>query len=321
MTILEDAVMAKSLFKSEILSLPNVVGLGVGYKVSGSREFDEISVVVMVRQKLPPVSLPDADFIPPEVGGVRTDVVEVGILRPLQTRTERVRPVPGGMSIGHHRITAGTFGCVVRDRQSGARMILSNNHVLANRNSGSPGDPILQPGPADGGTQEHDTIALLERFERINFNEEPAACSLAQAYANVGNTLARWLGSQHRVEAIQFRPQAVNLIDAAIARPILDSEVLDEILEVGEVAGVKEAALGMAVVKSGRTTAFTTGVINILDATLTVGYGGDRNAVFEHQFVSTAMSEGGDFGLTAAREREQTSSRTALCRLQSGNPV
>ncbi len=296
MTFLEDAVMAKSIYKSEILSLPNVVGVGVGYKVSGSRESDEISVVVMVQQKLPPVSLPDVDFIPPEVGGVRTDVVEVGILRPLQTRTERVRPVPGGMSIGHHRITAGTFGCVVRDRQSGARMILSNNHVLADRNSGSPGDPILQPGPADGGTQEHDTIALLERFERINFNEEPAACSLAQAYANVGNTLARWLGSQHRVEAIQFRPQAVNLIDAAIARPILDSEVLDEILEVGEVAGVKEAALGMAVVKSGRTTAFTTGVINILDATLTVGYGGDRNAVFEHQFVSTAMSEGGDSG-------------------------
>ena len=28
MTILEDAVMAKSIYKSEILSLPNVVGVG-----------------------------------------------------------------------------------------------------------------------------------------------------------------------------------------------------------------------------------------------------------------------------------------------------
>lgn len=292
----EEAKMAKSIYKAEILSRPNVVGLGVGYKTSGSRVLDELSLVVLVRNKLPPVSLRPQEMIPAEVAGVRTDVLEVGVLRPFVSHTERVRPAPGGVSIGHYEITAGTLGCVVRDRSSGEPMILSNNHVLANRNAAQPGDPILQPGPADGGVPERDTIALLERFETIRFNEEPPTCSLAQAYARFGNTLARWAGSQHQVQAIQLRPQATNQIDAALARPIAAADVVDEILEIGKVNGVGEAELGMEVIKSGRTTAFTSGTINVLDATVTVNYGDDRTATFEHQIVSSPMSQGGDSG-------------------------
>ncbi len=296
MSILEEAKIAKSTYQTEILSRPNVVGLGVGYKVSGKRVTDELSVVVMVREKLPLISLRASDWIPQEVAGVRTDVVEVGELRPLESHTARIRPAPGGVSIGHHLITAGTLGCVVRDRKSGARLILSNNHVLANRNEASQGDPILQPGPADGGTPERDTIALLERFEPILYNQEPAACSVASSYAYLGNKLASFFGSQHRLEVHQFRPYAANLIDAALARPILESEVSDEIMGIGEIAGVSLASLGMDVMKSGRTTAFTNGTINILDATVTVNYGGDRTATFNHQIVSSPMSQGGDSG-------------------------
>ncbi len=76
-------------------------------------------MVVLVRRKLPPVSLRETDFIPREVAGVRTDVFEVGDLRPLTVYTERHRPAPGGVSLGHYQITAGTLGCVVRDHQTG----------------------------------------------------------------------------------------------------------------------------------------------------------------------------------------------------------
>jgi hypothetical protein len=294
--ILAEAKMVKSAYKAEILSRPNVVGLGVGYKVTDSRETDELSIVVMVRQKLPPLSLAPLEIIPKTIDGMRTDVVEVGELRPLVSRTERFRPAPGGVSIGHYQITAGTLGCAVRDQLSGARLILSNNHVLANRNDAQPGDPILQPGPADGGTQDKDVIALLERFEPIHYNQEPGACTIASAYARFGNTVARWLGSVHRLSVYQFHPQAANLIDAALARPIVESDLLDEILEIGEINSTTEAALGMGVMKSGRTTAYTTGTINILDATVTVNYGGERTATFDNQIVSTAMSQGGDSG-------------------------
>jgi len=296
MSLLTEVNEAKSAHKASLLACPNVVGLGVGYKVSGSQTTGELCVVVLVRRKLPPVSLREADFIPRDVGGVRTDVFEVGDLRPLSVYTERHRPAPGGVSLGHYQITAGTLGCVVRDRKTGVRMILSNNHVLADRNDGKPGDPILQPGPADGGSPLRDTIALLERFEKIRYNQEPAACKIARAYACFGNRLARWSGSHHQVQVFQAFPGATNQIDAALARPILDRDVLDENLEIGAINGQTEATLGLEVCKSGRTTAFTKGTINVLDATVTVNYGDERSATFDHQIVSTPMSEGGDSG-------------------------
>ena len=294
---INEVKMAKSALKDALLFRPNIVGLGVGYKQRAGRETSELSVVVMVRHKIPSISLAPGEMIPPVVDGVRTDVIEVGTIRALEARTERIRPVPGGVSIGHQRVTAGTLGCVVWDQTSGSRLILSNNHVLANRNDAQPGDPILQPGPADGGSPAKDVIALLERFERIEYNEEPAACAIANTYAKIGNTLARWLGSRHRLSVHQYQPYAANLIDAAVARPIIEENLLlDEILEIGAVSESTEAELGMEVKKSGRTTALTTGTVNILDSTVTVNYGSDRTAIFDHQIVSTPMSQGGDSG-------------------------
>jgi hypothetical protein len=176
------------------------------------------------------------------------------------------------------------------------RLILSNNHVLANSNNASPGDAILQPGPADGGQPNQDTLAHLERFCRIQFNEEPGSCSIAGSVAGLGNTLARLVGSSHRLQAIRANPQAVNMVDAAVARPINDSDILDEILDLGVVTGTVTAALGMAVRKSGRTTAITNGQITVLEATVSINYGSGRSATFEKQIVTTAMSQGGDSG-------------------------
>jgi hypothetical protein len=306
MSLIAQVQQAKSANQASLLTRPNVIGVGVGYKVSGSQPTGELCVVVLVRRKLPLVSLHEADLIPREVAGVRTDVFEVGDLRPLTAYTERHRPAPGGVSLGHYQITAGTLGCVVRDRKTGARMILSNNHVLANRNDGKPGDPILQPGPADGGSSQRDTIALLERFETIRYNQQPAACNIARAYACIGNRLARLAGSHHQVQVFQAFPGATNLVDAALARPILDSDVLEENLEIGAIKGQTEATLGLEVCKSGRTTAFTKGAISVLDATVTVNYGDERTATFDHQIVSTPMSEGGDSGsLLVASQTKQ----------------
>jgi hypothetical protein len=75
-----------------------------------------------------------------------------------------------------------------------------------------------------------------------------------------------------------------------------DSDVLDEILEIGTVSGTLEATLGMAVRKSGRTTALTTGTINVLDATVNVSYGTGRTAQFDNQLIAGPMSQGGDSG-------------------------
>lgn len=315
MSDFEQVVEAKTVSQTALLARRNVIGVGVGYRAARRSLTTELSVVVLVRDKLPRAALSEFDLVPQEVGGVRTDVIEVGDIRPLNRlrgfafaengHTTRRRPAPGGVSLGHYLVTAGTFGCVVRDRASGERLILSNNHVLANGNAASAGDPILQPGPADGGEVGRDTLAYLERFVPIRYGSEPATCSVAQAYARFGNLLARIAGASHRLQAYQANPTAVNHIDAAIARPVHQGDILDDIFEIGPVCGTAPPALGMGVIKSGRTTGYTSGTITVLDAAISVNYGFDRSALFNGQVVSSPMSQGGDSGSLALTSNER----------------
>lgn len=296
MTPTDEISQVKEVSKGNLLAMQNVVGVGVGYQVKDGQQTGDYAIVIMVSKKLPLSALAPHAVLPKNVSGVKIDVIEVGELRALQSRTNRWRPAPGGVSIGHYKITAGTLGSIVRDRSTGQRLILSNNHVIANSNDADPGDLILQPGPIDGGSTAEDSIAHLERFCPIEFATEPGSCDVADTYARVGNTVAGWLGSKHRLNTLQSDPQAVNLVDAAVARPINDSDVLDEIIEIGSVQDTETGYLGMSVRKSGRTTSFTTGQISLINATVEINYGGDRTARFENQLVSGPMSQGGDSG-------------------------
>jgi hypothetical protein len=295
MSVPHDVARIKEAHKAAILAMPNVVGVGIGYKVSGGTKTSEMSVVALVRQKVPRAALEPKEIVPREVDGVSIDVVEVGDLKALQAPTDRWRPAPGGVSIGHIRVTAGTLSCAVR-AGSGVRLVLSNNHVLANSNDASPGDVILQPGAADGGSEPGDAFALLERFCPIEFAEEPSNCSIARAVAAIANAAARLVGSHHRLTPVQENPLAVNLVDAAVARPLDDRSLRDDILGIGTVTGTAPAQLGMRVRKSGRTTGLTTGEISVLHTTVSVGYGPGRTAQFEDQIVTTPMSSPGDSG-------------------------
>ena len=282
--------------RESILSRPNVVGVGTGYKTVRGQRTDQVGIVVLVSEKLPKAGLGEGAMIASEVDGVPTDVIEVGVLRAQPTPTDRWRPAPGGVSIGHYRITAGTLGAIVRDRATGARLILSNNHVLANSNDAILGDAILQPGPADGGQTGTATIARLERFVTIQFSSSPGTCSVAHGVAKVANALAGLVGSKHRLDTRQSDPQASNLVDAAVAMPDEDADVLDEIHEIGKVSGTVEAGLTMPVLKSGRTTGFTAGQVIVLDTTVNINYGTLKKAQFTDQIVTSPMSQGGDSG-------------------------
>lgn len=292
----EGVLRVKELNKEAVMEKPNVVGVGIGYKERRGRRSDELCIVVLVREKVPLAGLEPQALVPPVIEEVITDVVQVGDLRALKAPTDRWRPAPGGVSLGHYMVTAGTFGAVVRDRATGDRLLLSNNHVLANSNDASPGDPILQPGAADGGQVQDDTIAHLERFCPIEFSVSPPVCNLAIRVADMANAFARLLGSKHRLQAFQSDLEASNLADAAVARPLDDNDILDEILEIGVVDGTEPASLGMSVRKSGRTTGFTTGEITVLNATVDVSYGSGRTARFEDQIMTSPMSQPGDSG-------------------------
>lgn len=282
--------------KKKLMKKKNVVGVGKGYKISGEEVIPEDTVTVLVEKKVPLAMLSAHDVVPKTMSGYLTDVVEVGRLKALQIdRTARHRPAMGGISIGHEDITAGTFGCVVFDKDSGDMLILSNNHVLANSNDANFGDPILQPGPYDGGTQV-DVIAYLERFMPINFGETPATCQTAEKVAEVVNLMARAVGSSHSVKAVK-QASFTNYIDAAVARPIMVSEIRKDILEIGVPAiGILEPYLYQKTRKSGRTTGFTEADVTVLSATVQIDYGKDEPVTFEDQVVLGPMSAGGDSG-------------------------
>ncbi|NPV53572.1 MAG: hypothetical protein HPY71_08610 [Firmicutes bacterium] len=283
------------------MRLDNVVGVARGYKkVKGMRAGDEC-IVVLVTRKLPSLEVKPGHLVPPEIEGVPTDVIEVGDIRFLFLgRTYKVRPAQPGVSIAHYRVTAGTFGALVKDKGTGKPLILSNNHVLANATDGADGrakigDPVLQPGPYDGGTVGDDQIGTLERFVPIHKGLGSSTCPIAQIFEKVLNYRMAQFRPGYSIKLFKETGKT-NLVDAAVAKPLSDDLVIPDILEVGRVAGVKEAELGMSVKKSGRTTGLNTSQVQALDATIRVGYGDQSFAEFEGQILAGPMAQGGDSG-------------------------
>lgn len=279
--------------REQLLGRPNVVATGIGFKVTGGKKTSTLSIVCSVTRKLPPSQLSRRDMVPRSLAGTPTDVVETGVIRPLQSPTDKYRPAPGGVSIGHRDITAGTLGCLVQ--KGGRKFILSNNHVLANSNQAQIGDPILQPGPYDGGSYPNDHIADLENFIPIKISGSPSECPIATGATKLFNRIAKSLGSPVRLLAIDQQADE-NLVDAAIARPLKPEDVSEEILQIGTIQGTAAGELGMAVKKSGRTTGLTTGEIEQVDVTVNVQYGEGQIAMFTDQLMAGAMSQGGDSG-------------------------
>ena len=277
-------------YSSDLLKISNVVGVGLAYDKDGNNR-----IVVNVTDKLPLEQLHRNQIVPSEVHGFKTWVNQTGIIRAQNIDpTDRFRPAFGGVSIGHPDVTAGTFGFLVRDNDTDRRVILSNNHVLANSNNANIGDPILQPGSFDGGVL-NDTIGSLERFVEIFFDSDggggipdlPPGCSIPFS------SLVLSLFKKGEIVP-QMGP---NLVDAAIAMPTNNEDVEARIegFENYPTAS-REAEIGMIVTKYGRTTQLTQGTVQQLGATVQVQYGDGLIATFEDQVLTSAMSEGGDSG-------------------------
>jgi hypothetical protein len=250
----------------------NIVGLGVGEKVTLNRLTGALAVKVYVRRKYPEADIAPIERIPSEIDGVPTDIEEVGTIQAISggctvARRQRQRPAPCGVSVGHLAVTAGTIGAVVRDTgriDNGKRYILSNNHVLANSNDAQAGDAIWQPGKFDGGTPA-DQIGTLTRFAPLDF-----------------------AGGENRM-------------DAAIAE-ITPGVVAEDLCAIGPLTGKVVPTRNMTVLKHGRTTGLTRGVITDVDADIRVDYPGHGAALFINTVVirglppTSPFSSGGDSG-------------------------
>jgi len=151
--------------------------------------------------------------------------------------TEYQRPVYNGASIGHFSITAGTVACIVS--QNCHTLVLSNNHVLADSNAATVGDPVLQPGPFDGGNNPNDTVGTVFDWVDIVMNDS-----------------------------------ASNRVDAAVAL-IAGQDFTNVTLPDGygrPRAEWRTPQAGMKVQKYGRTTNQTEGTVTGINAIVHVNY-------------------------------------------------
>jgi hypothetical protein len=175
-----------------------------------------------------------------------------------------IRPAPGGVSVAHFRVTAGTIGCLSVGRsapRNSRLMVLSNNHVLANSNNAVFGDCICQPGPADGGSCPTYQIAILERFVPIVFGGP----------TNYVDCATGWCWPD------RVRRELVYLSGGATQFFRISSQP-------------RYPQLGWNVGKSGRTTQVTVGRIVDINWSGWINYGAAGSAWFAGQFVVQGQS-------------------------------
>lgn len=246
----------------------NIIGMGAGEKLKGGKATTEHAVRVYVARKLPLERLSPDERIPTEVDGIPTDVVETGVMRACSA-TDKFRPAPAGVSVGHVGGGAGTIACLVT--KGGALFILSNNHVLADCNRATLRDLVLQPAAVDSAFNpadpQHlgDAVGRLFEYEQINFGTgaNVVDCAIAQTNPNL------------------VEPN--NLGYGRINPTILP------------------ASLSLRVEKFGRTTSFTVGIIVDTNASMWVDYGSAGQAFFQNQIMvqsetSNAFAFSGDSG-------------------------
>lgn len=285
--------------RNTLLKKKNVIGVGVGYKHVGMERSRQPALIVFVEKKEDAEALHRDHLIPADVEGAITDVIEIGPVRLLDIRTEKTRPAKPGMSIGHYKITAGTFGGVVRDLKTGAKLILSNNHILANATDGRDGraqigDAIYQPGVYDGGNQS-DRIATLYKFIPLQRQAGESQCPVAAGVAGLGNALIRLVRPNYQMKLVKFY-NTPNIIDAALARPDDPGLIEDDILEIGRIDGVKTVGMEDKVQKSGRSSGLSSGEVTALGVTLQVQLNDSEYGLFSDQVVCDMKSQGGDSG-------------------------
>ncbi len=258
----------------QLLRCDCINGYAIGRKRVENKFTRDLAVTVYVNKKLSLRRLPLVNRIPKTLripddrapGGVLDFITDVQEARFNSLEfTQRVRPAQSGISIGHVDITAGTLGGLVRDRETNNVVILSNNHVMANSNDAVPGDTILQPGPADGGVDPDDQIAMLTRFVEIDFAE----------------------GAENRV-------------DGAIATPVNSADVIWNTRDIGpevprEKRNLGDTDIGDFVHKSGRTTEHTQGFVQAVFATVQVKYDLFKKATFIDQIICSQAPAEEDF--------------------------
>ena len=258
---------------NDLRSMGTVVGVGLGSLLDDGQLAEAPGAACVALYTAEPVPTSTAINYMRGVYGVTALDADEAYVRAVHTgpidllaHRFRMRPAPGGVSVGHRDVTAGTLGCLCRGRQAprdGLTLVLSNNHVLANVNQGASGDPVYQSGPYDGGAVAANQIGSLERFVRIRFDRNNVLdCATAEVD-----------GNDVRSDLVFINNGTTQFFNVALP--------------------TVQARIDMIVGKSGRTTQLTAGRVSAIGVTINVKMSDGRVARFTNQIAIQGMR--GDF--------------------------
>ena len=206
---------------------------------------------VSIADKHPPSIVIFAEQEGPGLRAMRDAIgaygIPVDLVQNVRFESAASRPVAGGDCIGRGSAggDTGTLGCVVSDEQ-GVRYGLTCNHVIADLNAAAKGSTAVWAPGAGGGGGAADRLGVVHDFEDID-----------------------------------FRPGAMNVIDAALVKPDHAADLDPVIRAMGCVAGVNNALpFGAAVQKTGYVTSHTAGYYWYQINAMITYRGGLRSALF-----------------------------------------
>lgn len=340
------AIAALDSIRRQWLRRPGVSAVDVGFKIKDDElKEDTLALRVHVVRKRYGDDLPDEERFPTEHEDFPVDVIEVdyevSAARGNNAEDDeavdpraRLSPLQGGISVGNPRVTAGTLGAIVWDREDGWPGLLSNWHVLAGNDAftggcthpPSAGQPFyhaagtapnvtglepfyhaagLQPFYHATGVQPFYHAAGLEPFYHPASSGRPfpQAAVVGEPIYQPGRFDG---GTAADTVAVLERALLDRHVDAAVARLTGARAYSPTIHGLGPLTGVAEPRLGMRLRKSGRSSGLTRGRVDGVSLSTNIDWGSERH-YFEDQIHIVPLdpwpkgpyddvSEGGDSG-------------------------
>lgn len=245
---------AKESVEDHLLSHSGVVGVDIGEKITGGEPTGELGIVVYVREKKKEEHLKSGELVPKAVDGVKTDVQELVVeLQPVMQRMGAIVPADetadptlrGGISMGPSR----SIRLTLPGEEEGEHSFVGTlGAMVQDRTSGA-------------------TMALTNfHVACVDDGWKVGDRMVQPGIPDGGDPATQEFGSLARAQLTENTDGAVITVDAESAwQPSVEG--------IGDVLGIMDAAVGVAVQKRGRTTGLTFGTIGSVDATLSLDYG------------------------------------------------
>ncbi|HEY5878166.1 MAG TPA: hypothetical protein VIU11_04605 [Nakamurella sp.] len=257
----------KERVEDQLLALPGVTGVDINHKMTGGRDTGVLSIVVYVDEKKPKGEIPAGQEVPAEIDGIPTDVQQETVelqnsflsvldITP-QVDTTKYPTIHGGISMGPCR----SIFLQPPDVPAPGNYVFTGTlgAVVKDRASG-----------AQMALTNFHVACVDSGWAAGNPMAQPSLVDGGSCPADRFGTLTRAVLNEG--------------VDCAAVTIDPSRTVECTIEQIGDVRGTIGATIGVAVRKRGRTTGFTHGRVDSVDATVSIPYGDGLGTVtLRHQ--------------------------------------